>query len=146
MITGVGEVLSGKLLVMDTLTMSSHTFSFKLNEANKRIIQLQDTTTNCAVNIGLIQYDELLALLKNDTDIQLVDVRETEEHEISNIGGINIPLSQFATGYEQLDPDKTVVVYCASGVRSNNAAKQLLQHGFTSVLNLKDGINAFSLY
>lgn len=140
MITGIGEVLSGKLLVMDTLTMSTHTFSFKLNEENKKITKLPGAAINCSMSIGLIQYHELQALLKNDTNVQLVDVRETEEHEMGNIGGINIPLSQFALGYEQLDPTRMVVVYCASGVRSNNAARQLLQHGFTSVLNLKDGI------
>jgi len=146
MITGIGEVLSGKLMVMDTLTMNTHTFSFKLNEVNKKIRQLQAEAINCKASIGTIQYDELQALLKNDTNIQLVDVRETEEHEMGHIGGINIPLSQFTTGYEQLDPNRMVVLYCASGVRSNNAAKQLLQHGFTSILNLKDGVNALSFY
>ncbi|MCW3122537.1 MAG: moeB [Flavipsychrobacter sp.] len=145
MITGVGEVLSGKLLVIDTLTMNSHTFSFKLNEANKQITELpKQADASCEVRIGLINYNELKYLLQQNDKIQLVDVREIEEHEISNIGGINIPLSSFAANYKSLDPGNTVILYCASGVRSNNAAKQLIEFGFKNVLNLKGGINAIS--
>ena len=145
MITGVGTVLSGKLLVIDTLTMETRTFNFKLNKANKNIKQLQDLAEYCEVKAGTIEYDELQQLMQQQTNIQLVDVRETEEHEIGNIGGTNIPLSQFESGSKVLDPANTIILYCASGVRSNNAAKQLIQKGFKHVLNLKNGINALSL-
>ena len=74
-ITGIGEVLSGKLLVIDTLTMNTHIFHFKLNEANKNIRLLKDTLQNCELPVISIQYDELQELMKEDTNIQLVDVR-----------------------------------------------------------------------
>jgi sulfur-carrier protein adenylyltransferase/sulfurtransferase len=145
-ITGIGSVLSGKLLVIDTLTMETRTFNFKLNKANKLIKQLQDLPEYCEVSAGTIEYDELKQLLRSGDNVSLVDVRETEEHEMGNIGGINIPLSQFESGCGQLDPRNTVILYCASGVRSNNAAKQLIQKGFKHVLNLKNGINPLGLY
>jgi molybdopterin/thiamine biosynthesis adenylyltransferase/rhodanese-related sulfurtransferase len=141
MITGIGNVLSGKLLIIDTLTMESRTFNFKLNKANKNIKQLQDLPEYCEVVAGVIEYDELQRMMQQNTSISLVDVREIEEHEIGNIGGINIPLSQFERGYKVLDPANFIVLYCASGVRSNNAAKQLIRKGFKQVLNLKNGIN-----
>src|ERR1043165_1492332 len=40
MITGIGEVLSGKLLVINTLDMQTHLFHFKLNEANRNVTAL----------------------------------------------------------------------------------------------------------
>jgi len=139
-ITGTGEVLSGRLLVIDTLTMSTRIFHFKLNEANKLIRQLQDTDQNCELPIISIQYEELKQLLKEDANVQLIDVREREEHEAGNIGGINIPLSLLASSYHLIDPNNMVVVYCSSGVRSSQYAKLLLQNGFIKVLTLKNGI------
>lgn len=138
-ITGIGEVLSGKLLVFDTLSMNTRIFNFRLIEANKNIKQLQDIQELCEVTFGTIEYDEMLLLMQHQTNIQLVDVREVEEHAMGNFGGINIPLSQFETAYQMLDPDRTIIVYCASGKRSSHSAKLLIQNGFKHVLNLKNG-------
>ncbi len=140
-ITGMGEVLSGKLLVIDTLTMNTHFFQFKLNEANRDIHQLPGTVFNKNIVVSTIEYSELEQRMKQEADIQLIDVREKEEHEIGNIGGINIPLSLLPSSVHLLDPSFPIVVYCSSGVRSNQAAKLLLQQGFKNVLNLKGGIN-----
>jgi sulfur-carrier protein adenylyltransferase/sulfurtransferase len=137
-ITGIGEVLSGKLLVIDTLTMNTHIFNFKLNEANKNITRLYDGPEVCEVTFDTIEYDAMLQL-QGQPDVLLVDVREVEEHAMGNYGGINIPLSQFEAAYQALDPDDTIIVYCASGARSKQAAKLLRQKGFKKILNLKNG-------
>jgi molybdopterin/thiamine biosynthesis adenylyltransferase/rhodanese-related sulfurtransferase len=139
-ITGIGEVLSGKLLVMDTLTMQTHTFIFKLNKANKKITKLTQSLRPCEVVIDAIEYADLAKMIQEDVTIQLVDVREQEEHAIANIGGINISLSRFDAHADILNRDHQVVLYCASGVRSNKAAKILLQKGFLKVSNLKGGM------
>jgi len=139
-ITGIGEVLSGKLLVINTLNMETHTFHFKLNEANKNITELKTTQQYCEVQMKAIDYGELQRMMQSIKDIQLVDVREHEEHEIGNIGGVNIPLSQIETSYHLLDKETPVIVYCASGARSNHFAKRLVANGFKQVLNLESGI------
>lgn len=146
-ITGIGEMLSGKLLVIDTLTMNSHTFSFKLNEANKNITHLPapGDEQQCEVQVMQVSYDELLRMMSSDTTVQVVDVREVEEHAIGNIGGINIPLSEFEDGYKVLDFNMPVTLYCASGARSAHAARILLGKGFKHVYNLQGGVNALSL-
>jgi sulfur-carrier protein adenylyltransferase/sulfurtransferase len=143
-ITGIGEVLSGKLLVMDTLTMSTHFFNFKPMAANKQIKELREMATNCAVAIRHIDYEQLKTMQQEDKGLRLIDVREVEEHEISNIGGMNIPLSSFSSSYDMLEPEDTIVLYCGSGTRSNHAAKLLIEHGFTHVFNLEHGINRLS--
>jgi rhodanese-related sulfurtransferase len=140
--TGTGEVLSGKLLTMNTLTMEVHSFKFKLNEANKQITTLTQADQYCGPaqpNIKNVSYDELKQLLSSH-DIQLVDVREYEEHEIENIGGINIPLSQFEAKHETLDRNRTIALYCASGTRSKHFARMLLEKGYRDILNLENGI------
>ena len=143
-ITGIGEVLSGKLLVIDTLTMNTHFFNFKLNEANRDIRQLPASTKDINLVVTTIEYSVLDQRMQQEKDIQLVDVREKEEHEIENIGGINIPLSLLPSSYHLLDPSSPVILYCSSGARSNQAAKLLLQQGFRNVLNLRGGISSLS--
>ncbi len=142
-ITGIGEVLSGKLLVIDTLTMHTHIFNFKLNEANKNITHLkpaEDTCETAPININFNQLKEM----QQSGGIQLIDVREIEEHAIENIGGINIPLSVLSASTHLLDPTVRIVLYCSSGTRSSHATKQLIQKGFTRVFNLEGGMNGIT--
>ena len=84
---------------------------------------------------------ELKDLVGELPGLQLVDVREWEEHEAGNIGGINLPFSNFDTSYLKLDISRPVVVYCASGRRSRKAALILMEGGFGPVFSLKGGIN-----
>ena len=139
-ITGTGEVLSGRLLVLDTLSMNTSIFNFKLNEANRHITHLQPVQLNCEVPVSVIDHDTLLRMMQDDDMVQLVDVREKEEHEAGNIGGINIPLSQIEVGCKALNKEKPVVVYCASGTRSGKFAQELLQRGFKQVVSLDGGL------
>lgn len=141
-ITGIGEVLSGRLLVVDTLTMSNHTFHFTLNPINRNITALQTTAEQqCEIVLKEVSYTEFQEMQLNVKSLQLVDVREQEEHEIFNIGGINIPLSRLDADLAMLDPSVLTVVYCASGVRGKRSVQLLLQNGFTDVLNLQGGVN-----
>ena len=140
-ITGIGEVLSGKLLVIDTLTMNTHTFHFKLNPANKNITRLKDEALSCHLPAQSISHAMLQQMVHSRQPHQLIDVREAEEHAEANIGGINIPLSILDHSYHLIAPDDTLIVYCASGKRSIRAANMLLQNGFKNVLSLEKGIN-----
>ena len=78
-------------------------------------------------------------------NVQLVDVRTAEEFadgHIASEGVRNIDVKQpdFAgRADEVLDKGKTVAVYCRSGKRSANAARQLAKKGF-NVINLDGGI------
>jgi adenylyltransferase/sulfurtransferase len=141
-ITGIGEVLSGKLLVIDTLTMHTHIFRFKLNPDNRKITQLHGGIQSCDITAKDITYSELKQMLLDSSNVCLVDVREPAEHAAGNIGGVNIPLSDFENSMKMLSAGDTIILYCASGVRSMKSAKILLQKGFKHVLNLKGGINS----
>jgi len=145
MISGIGEVLSGKLLVIDTLTMETHIFHFKLNEANKNITHLKAMQQVCEVPVKMIGYEELLKIMRETNNVQLIDVRDEIEHAAWNIGGVNIPLSQLEEKVHLLNMGNPVIAYCASGARSGRFAERLMQMGFKNVVSLRDGIRHLAL-
>ena len=69
----------------------------------------------------------------------IVDVRETDEYNSGHIdGSINIPVGNISSiDYAK---DTKIIVYCVSGNRSANAAKELISLGYTNVYNLDGGI------
>jgi sulfur-carrier protein adenylyltransferase/sulfurtransferase len=92
-----------------------------------------------------ITVQELKQKLDNKEDIQLVDVRQPHENELSNIGGELIPLATVLDNADKISKDKPVVVYCRSGARSGSAILALeRQFGFTNLYNLKGGILAWA--
>ena len=82
---------------------------------------------------------EVAALLQ-DGNVQLIDVRQTEEHEAGRIGGGRlIELGDLPAQAETIDRDQPVIVYCRSGSRSAMATAALRQAGFDAH-NLAGGI------
>lgn len=69
----------------------------------------------------------------------IIDVREENEFSESHISGaINVPLGIiYSIDYEK---DTSIIVYCATGVRSSSAAKVLYEQGYTNVYNLDGGL------
>lgn len=51
---------------------------------------------------------------------------------------------QFVERTKHLDKNKTLLIYCASGIRSAQAAAFLKQEGFREVVNLQGGIAAWN--
>lgn len=68
----------------------------------------------------------------------IVDVRTNEEYQVYNIeGSINIPLDEINTITDSItNKDAQIFVYCASGVRSNEAAETLISLGYTNVYDM----------
>ncbi len=64
-------------------------------------------------------------------DIQLIDVRQAEEHAAGRIAGDRlIELAQLATHVDTIDRDRPVVFYCRSGSRSAMATEAFRGAGF----------------
>lgn len=115
-VTGTGELLAGKLLLLDVQTMHSRVVTIG-NVTKTNITELQ---TPVAVPVISIEEWE-----KNKDNYTLIDVRTREEHIAGNIGGVNIPLAEIAEA--EIDLSKPVVCYCASGTRSKEAVKVMLK-------------------
>lgn len=75
--------------------------------------------------------------------IIILDVREEEERKIGYIdGSINIPLGELRDRMNELDKDKTVIIYCAIGLRAYIGARILKQNGF----KVKNFCGGFTTY
>ncbi|MFZ9282904.1 MAG: rhodanese-like domain-containing protein [Prochlorococcaceae cyanobacterium] len=84
--------------------------------------------------------------------IQLVDVREDQELELARLSWpvVHLPLSRSAEWIAQietlLERERPVAVLCHAGVRSWQFGSWLIeQQGYTNVLNLQGGIDAWSV-
>ena len=75
---------------------------------------------------------------------EILDVSEDVERAVWSMpGSVHIPFGQVRDRLTELDKSKTWVVYCAIGVRSYNAARILMQHGFEHVEVLEGGASFY---
>lgn len=85
----------------------------------------------------------------NSGTYQLLDVRTAGEYQSGHLkNSLQADWNnqeQFVDRIKYLDKSKPILVYCASGVRSGNAAQYLTSIGFKNVQNLKGGLNAWKL-
>jgi sulfur-carrier protein adenylyltransferase/sulfurtransferase len=129
-ITGAGEVLSGKLLLINALTNQSDIFQFQ------RTAPQTDSVRTAAPKppeneLTEMSWEEFEALTQsNPEQVELVDVREYIEFEADNFGGTNIPLSDIPESLADFRKDQTIVFYCQTGKRSQKAAKILSESHF----------------
>jgi phage shock protein E len=84
------------------------------------------------------------ASLRDRSDVVMLDVRTPEEYAQGHIPGITlIPLDQVPNRLSEIPKDKTVVVTCRTGNRSDQAAQFLRQQGYDNVHNMLGGIVAW---
>jgi len=89
-----------------------------------------------------ITFNDFYQLYQNE-QLSLVDVREVEEFQTLHLEGAqNLPLSQLADIYDQLDKDLLYYVICKSGMRSARACQFLAEQGY-DVINVQGGMTAF---
>jgi rhodanese-related sulfurtransferase len=74
----------------------------------------------------------------------LLDVREPAEFDMVRAEGARLlPLSTFLARYQSLPVDRPLMVICATGSRSGQAAAYLLAHGWSDVVNVTGGTAAW---
>ncbi len=88
-----------------------------------------------------ISGDDLQKLLDSKEKIAILDVREPFEYQAGHLKAAKlIPLGELTNRLGELDKAQTIVVVCASGARSAQAAQYLVDQGFTKVNNLAGGM------
>jgi hydroxyacylglutathione hydrolase len=95
-----------------------------------------------------ITVQELEPRRREQPDLQVADVRREGEWEEGHLeGAVFLPLNQLgaalAQGKTRLDPARPVAVHCKSGYRSAIAASLMQRAGFTDVLNVSGGYDAW---
>ena len=150
-ITGIGEPLSGSLLLLDVLTMKQQTIRFNRVPESAEVKELVEIDFSCSVDESTalseeIDVDTFRNLLRKGGALQVLDVREDWERAMSKLESFHIPLGQVLKKPESietsgLDMALPTVVYCKSGKRSMKALRRLQEHhGFQDIHSLKGGM------
>ena len=154
-ITGVGEILNGRLFNFDALSFQSRLFNIRrspdnpLNGAAPTIHALIDYEQFCGVKVLETPIKEITASELHDwqrrgEDFQLIDVREPNEYSAQNINALLMPLGTVTDSVDKIDRNRKVVVHCKAGSRSSKAVRELeASFGFDNLYSLKGGIDAY---
>ena len=163
-ITGAGEVLAGRLLLIDGLRMRFRTIDVARDPecracGTREITTLIDYEAFCGIapaaptnpaSADDVDPDEitpraLAERMSSGTTPSLLDVREPYEWTIARLPDARlVPLDALPDAVSTLDPGVELVVYCHHGIRSAAAVAWLRQHGFQRVRNLTGGIDRWS--
>jgi len=98
---------------------------------------------SAGANPMLITVEELNAMLKNK-DFTLINVHIPYQGEIPGTDA-HIPYNEIEEYADQLpqDKDAKIVLYCRSGSMSTAASKTLVEIGYTNVIDVQGGMNAW---
>lgn len=136
-ITKTGEVLVGKMLLVDAQSMQTRIIKIG-TVTNTNITSLPETES-----IPTITATELKEGIEKEI-YELIDVRNAAEHLLYSIGGKHVPLDQLEQETSFVGAEKPVVFYCASGKRSAEAVKLVKKkHPDVEALSLEGGIKAW---
>jgi rhodanese-related sulfurtransferase len=84
--------------------------------------------------------EELLARLREEPQLQLLDVRERTEWEGGHVPGSQlVPWHDIAEVPESLDAARPIATICSGGVRAATAASLLKRAGADQVIHVIDG-------
>ncbi len=159
LLTGIGETLVGRLLLVDALSMKFRTLKLARDPlcpacGTRELRELIDYEQFCGIGepaedhangVGELTPIELAARMEAGDDFDLIDVREPNEWEIAHLEGARlVPMGTLDQVLTSLNRAREVVLYCRSGARSGKAAARLYAAGFQRVWNLTGGILRWS--
>lgn len=138
-ITGIGTILSGKLLIINTLDYQIQLFEFKAaKQVNKPDKKTTITTDKQGIDVSTLQN----YLRENPNDYFLIDVRENYEFEDFNIGGVNIPIYELLERLTEIPENRVLVFCCQSSQRSKMAIEIIKPYYKGNMLYLINGVLA----
>ena len=156
MLLGIGKPLVGRLLLYDALAMNFKEYAVQKNSecpicgehpTMRELIDYDEFCNGKNRKRNMLTDDisvEEYAIIRNDNNYMLIDVREPYEFQIANIGGMLIPLSELPSRLGEIPRDKDLILLCKEGFRSQKGMEILKSHGFANVRNIVGGIKAWS--
>lgn len=130
----IGTVLSGELLIYNSLTNEQNKFKFQKN--NSLLID-KHFFDNEYLKTAVIEITADTALEKECLFLDVREFHETPKLDLEN--SIQIPLSILNTKLDQLNKQSEILVYCQSGIRSIQALNILREHKFINVKSIQGG-------
>lgn len=95
--------------------------------------------TGCGTKYETIDSNKAMTIINEDSNTVIIDVRSSEEFNEGHIkNAINIPLDEIKD--INYNKETNIIVYCATGIRSSEAAKELKDMGYSKIYNLDGGL------
>lgn len=154
-ILGVGQSLSGRLLLFDGMALTFRELAIRRDPAcpvcgdaptQTSLIDYEQFCGSSAVapSTDLIESTDLRGLLAGDTPPLVLDVRQPHEWQLNRFPGAReLPLGDLSGAVDTLPRDRDIVTVCASGRRSLQAIELLRGAGITRVRSLRGGMTAW---
>jgi molybdopterin/thiamine biosynthesis adenylyltransferase/rhodanese-related sulfurtransferase len=150
-VTGIGTPLCNTILTYNALQNSFYEFEISARLSTITDIPIDKTAfelydyqgfCNAQEDVAEISPEAFNILLQNIGEVSIIDVRE--QHELPIIDQFpcsKIPFSMFESNLSSISEQKTIIVFCQTGVRSISAAR-LLQRKYASasIYSLSGGV------
>ena len=168
-ILGIGETLSGRLMLYDALGMSFRQLKLRKNPdcvicgPNPTVTELIDYNQFCGVptaaegarptdvaadgeGFARLGVAEIKAKLDSGWAPFVLDVRKPHEADIVkfDFADVLIPHETVSAELARIPSDRDILVHCKMGGRSAKAAKALVEAGYGNVTNMEGGITAWA--
>ena len=168
-ILGVGETLSGRLMLYDALGMNFRQLRLRKNPEcvicsdNPTVTDLIDYEQFCGVptiaegarptdvateseGFARLSVEDIKSKLDGGWSPFVIDVRKPHEADIVkfDFADVLIPHEEVGANLERIPKDREVLVHCKMGGRSAKAAKVLVDAGYTNVTNMEGGITGWA--
>ena len=146
MVLGIGELLSGKLLVYNMLSNEQQKFEFSKTQTNtidkltfeNKYTSEESSTDEIGAAVALEQI--------NNAEVVFLDVRNFDEYpKITIKNSIQIPLNTLESALHQIDANAILFVFCQSGIRSKKAVEILVKHNFKNAKSIAGGAKALDV-
>lgn len=153
-ITGIGDVLSDKILVYNALNSSFNTFNLSNNSASQKSMP-ENNAEFKKFNYELFCNSQLSCELSPETlmemidkNLTIIDVRNWDElPEAVDLSTLKMPLPELINQFENQEPKNEVVFLCQTGIRSLKAV-ELLKNKYTTYTfySLRGGVEEWNKY
>jgi adenylyltransferase/sulfurtransferase len=145
LLVGIGTPLVGQLLLVDLLAQDTQRIAVARRPDCPACSDVR-TPSLPSMSIQHLDPTHVAALLASNDAPIIIDVREPWEYDLVHLPvSTLIPLSTLSARANELDPTRSYALLCHHGMRSEMAANWLLQHGFTRLINIDGGIDAWSM-
>ena len=155
-ITGIGKTLSNRLVTYNALNNSFYEIEIKPDSESKKnlpknkeeFLQMNYewycNEKNSVHEISAEVFEKMILL----DNVLVIDVRnENELPKMAETNVLAIPLHLLKERVDEIDSDKTIVVFCQTGTRSKKAIEiiqQFVHHN--NIYNLEGGIKKWKKY
>ena len=146
-ILGIGETLSGRLLIIDALSTTIRTLNFEADQTRGRQVQESETSEEESM-FQSINPVQTIEKMNNGWKPFILDVRSEMEYNQAHLNIVNHQVSheEVLSAVDSIPKDQDILVHCRSGQRSQVAILFLLQAGYdgSSLYNLDEGISGWA--